>query len=230
MVRSYHILHRQPAECDLDYLLKTKSPQDTIDLTQLWSVLQKLLIPTWPAGRTTFDSKPLGDAWPLKLLETTPAPSGLHIQPFHKLTQWLTYSLTVIFERVLNVKWTGLEHLTGLPEYRNGGLLVDTGVLTLKPEALSRGLSNSSSAELPEFDAADDVIIEWRALTVGLLDVSLDLVNKDLARQTSGGAAPLSLAQLLEAGTWKSGRVLAAKYRPHSSCSPILVRSDGTLF
>lgn len=198
-------------------------------MDNLWNILQQLLIPTWPSGRTTYNNKPLGDAWPLRTLQEQTRHSGTGIQPFHKLTQWLTYSLLVIFGRVLGITWTGTEHLTGLPEYRNGGLFVDTGVITLKPEAMSRGRV-ASGIEWPMFDATDDAIVEWRALTVTLLDVMLGLVNDKLAKKTGGKSSPLTLAQLLEAGTWKAGRELAAKYRPESKGSPILIRSDGTLF
>jgi hypothetical protein len=213
----------------LDYLLKSKSSTNTIDLNLLWDSLQQLLIPTWPAGRTVFNKKPLGDAWPLKLLNNHERPSRVSIQPFHKLTQWLTYSLTVIFERLLGIKWVGTENLTGLPEYRNGGLFVDMGVLTLKPDILAKGLGDSEAAE-PKFDATGDVIVEWRAMTVCLLDLMLAMVNAKLATKTKGAAAVLSLPQLLEAGTWKAGRELAAKYRPQTKSSPILMQSDGTLF
>lgn len=200
-----------------------------MDLEVLWGYLQQLLIPTWSSDRTVYNGKPLGDAWPLRVLSTQGDASGAGIQPFHKLTQWLTYSLMVIFERLLNIQWTGTEHLTGLPEYRNGGLFVDMGVLTLKPEVLERGLSKSGS-NLPMFDATDDVIVEWRSLTVSLLDLTLDLVNEKLAVKTNQEASLLTLAQLLEAGTWKAGRELAAKYRPDTKSSPILMQSDGTLF
>jgi hypothetical protein len=135
----------------------------------------------------------------------------------------------VIFERLLGIQWTGTEHLTGLPEYRNGGLYVDMGVLTLKPEVLNRGISKSGS-NLPMFDATEDVIVEWRSLTVSLLDLTLGLVNEKLATKTNQTASPLTLAQLLEAGTWKAGRELAAKHRPETKSSPILMESDGTLF
>lgn len=199
-------------------------------MDSLWDSLQLLLIPTWGSGRTVYNDKPLGDAWPLRLLAENEAdPSGAGIQPFHKLTQWLTYSLMVIFERLLSVKWINTENLTGLPEYRNGGLYVDMGVLTLKPEVLKRGLATSGSS-LPMFDATGDVIVEWRAMTVSLLDLTLKLVNEKLALKSNGAAPPLTLAQLLEAGTWKAGRELAAKFRPESKCSPILMQSDGTLF
>ena len=53
-----------------------------------------------------------------------------------------------------------LDALTGLPEYRNGGLLVDAGALRPKQ---SRLLSDS-------FKPGDEAIVEWRALTVALLD------------------------------------------------------------
>ena len=53
--------------------------------------------------------------------------------------------------------------------------------------------------ELPEFTGSDDVIVEWRALTVVLLDNMLALVNKKLVEK--GAKTALSLAQILEAGT-----------------------------
>ena len=100
--------------------------------------------------------------------------------------------------------------MTGLPEYRNGGLLIDTGLLTLKVADMERGIiaykhnaevtGQPSMEVIPMFEAADDVIVEWRALTVGFLDMLLDAVNKGL-RLT--GEKRLSLAQMLEAGSWK---------------------------
>ncbi|KAG0645006.1 urg3 [Hyphodiscus hymeniophilus] len=213
----------------VDYLLLSMNESKALSLELLWDLLQQLLIPTWPRSRTLYENKPIGDAWPLHVFSGGASSSGIVIQPFHKLTQWLTYSLLVVFERLLDVKWTGTEYLTGLPEYRNGGLYVDTGVLTLKPEVLNRGLAGSDT-NLPKFDASDEAIVEWRSLTVALLDETLQLVNQKLAAKTKGAAVPLTLAQLLEAGTWKAGRELAAKYRPQTKCSPILIQSDGTLF
>ncbi len=212
-----------------DYLLKTKSSSDQLNLGSLWDVLQKLLIPTWPAGRTQYSNKPLGDAWPLELLQNQEEPLHAGIQPFHKLTQWLTYSLMVIFKRVLDVTWTDTDDLTGLPEYRNGGLYVDTGVITLKPDVLKRGMGSAGNST-PTFDPSDGVIVEWRALTVALLDRTLEAVNEKMAARTKGTACALTLAQLLEAGTWKAGRELAAKHRPKTRSSPIILLSDGTLF
>lgn len=122
------------------------------------------------------------------------------------------------------MQWINAESLTALAEYRNGGLFVDLGVLSLKKEALDRGLE-ASGGELPLFDAGDDVIVEWRAMTLVLIDI---LYSKIQSRMDDG--VNLTMAQLLEAGTWKSGREIAARLRPHTKSSPVLIKSDGTVF
>ena len=205
------------------------SPDDppTLDVLTFWDILQKLLIPIWPSDRTCVNDRPIGDAWPLSTLKTYKESGQLDestfIQPFHKLTQWLTYSLMVPFQRILNLKWTNTDSLTALPEYRNGGLFVDLGVLSLKTEALERGVTASGS-QLPMFSAGDDVIVEWRAMTLVLIDKLYGMVLERM------GGVQLSMAQLLEAGTWKSGREVAAKKRPDTKSSPIIIQSDGTVF
>ncbi|KAK2734228.1 hypothetical protein FQN57_001749 [Myotisia sp. PD_48] len=213
----------------VDYMIKTAEKSSGLDVLQFWDVLQALLIPVWPKDRTTVDGVPIGDAWPLRALQkridpSKPADITAGIQPFHKLTQWLTYSLMVPFQRILGMKWKNAESLTALAEYRNGGLFVDLGALTLKEESLKRGLK-ASGQELPLFDAGDDVIVEWRALTLCLLDRVYDIIASRL-----GKGVHLTMAQVLEAGTWKSGREIAAKRRPKTKSSPILIQSDGTLF
>lgn len=207
-------------------MIKSAGGTSELDVLKLWDVLQTVLIPIWPASRTIVGGTPIGDAWPLNALRKEAAAEGStdHIQPFHKLTQWLTYSLMVPFQRILSVQWVNAGSLTALPEYRNGGLFVDLGVLSLKEDSLKRGLE-ASGGELPLFDSGDDVIVEWRAMTLVLID---SLYKKVLAGMGSG--VHLSMAQLLEAGTWKSGREMAAKKRPATKSSPILIQSDGTLF
>ncbi|OJJ08752.1 hypothetical protein ASPVEDRAFT_47925 [Aspergillus versicolor CBS 583.65] len=214
----------------VDYLLRTRNGSDPLDFDVLWSVLQELLLPAWPKDRTQVAGVPVGDAWPLQVLErvNTHQPGrseALRIQPFHKLTQWLAYSITVPFLRVLSLEWKNVERATGLPEYRNGGLFIDLGVLKLKDQTLKHGLE-SSNQQIPSFPASSDVIVEWRAMTVALLDELHKLVSERLGRQ----GIKLSLPQMLEAGTWKGGRELAAQLRPHSKSSPILIQGDGTLF
>ncbi|CAI7634661.1 unnamed protein product [Penicillium glandicola] len=210
----------------VDYLISKSNDSGKLDYKDLWNVLQRLLIPIWPSDRTHLNGQPIGDAWPLRALSQQAGSESnpySNIQPFHKLTQWLAYSLMVPFSRLLSVSWSNTELGTGLPEYRNGGLLVDMGVLELKPESLQRGLSLSGGS-LPSFGAGDDEIVEWRAMTVALLDV---LHTKILARLDG---VQLSLPQVLEAGSWKAGRELAAAKRPETKCSPILNFGDGTLF
>ena len=114
-------------------------------------------------------------------------------------------------QSLLDIQFAGTELLTGLPEYRNGGLFVDLGVLTLKPADMERGLENYSNhcartgtkgvEVAPMFEPGDDVIVEWRGVTVGFLDKLCADVNVMLQEELNGGV--LTLAQLLEAGSWK---------------------------
>ncbi|KAH3633883.1 hypothetical protein KXW27_000331 [Aspergillus fumigatus] len=214
----------------VDYLLSQSSTTKEINYETLWTTLQTVLLPVWPSSRTHIDGRPLGDAWPLQVLAddaqgTHQNSKCAHIQPFHKLTQWLAYSLTVPFERLLDVKWTNMDLGTGLPEYRNGGLFVDLGVLTLKPAAEEHGRHNSGST-LPAFEATSDEIVEWRAMTVALLDK----LHEQIMNSEVFSGVRLRLAQVLEAGSWKAGRELAAEKRPETRSSPILILGDGTLF
>ena len=110
----------------------------------------------------------------------------------------------------MKVYFAGTELLTGLPEYRNGGLLIDIGFLTLKEKEFARGIKAYKDNALvkgqpnmevvPLFSTDDDVIVEWRAVTVGCLDDLLIEVNGMLGLV---GSDKLTLAQMLEAGSWK---------------------------
>ena len=198
----------------LDYLLSHPSTHASsipiIPLPTLWNTLMDGFANIWPATRTQIDGISLGDAWPCASMPSHPTHPWENIVPFHKLTQWLTYSLMVPMQKLAHVHFVGVELMTGLPEYRNGGLLIDTGLLTLKPDDARRGLEQyqlNATREgqpnmevVPLFTADDDVIVEWRALTVGFLDELLVEVNLLLGLS---GENKLSLAQMLEAGTWK---------------------------
>lgn len=134
--------------------------------------------------------------------------------PFHKLSQWLTYSLIEPLEE-LGIDVVGLDSLTPLAEYRNGGLLIDLGLIRPKHDAVL-GQAHPGNSEL---------ITEWRALTIALIDkLSCRIREKlDLSQHD------LPLAKILEGGTWAAGR-LAAKERRPDGCPPIALLSDGTLF
>ncbi|KIW68696.1 hypothetical protein PV04_04620 [Phialophora macrospora] len=224
----------------IDYLISHPTTQaasvPVVLLPTLWSVLMDGLSSIWPATRTSIQGVPLGDAWPCEAMpRSPPAQPWETIVPFHKLTQWLCYSLMVPMTKLLNVRFAGADLMTGLPEYRNGGLLVDTGLLTLKEPDRQRGLKiyhetvgNGNAVEVvPTFEPSDDVIVEWRAVTVGFLDELLSAVNTGLGLQ---GPQQLTLAQMLEAGTWKGGREIAQVSRPITKGPPIGIISDGTVF
>ena len=68
----------------------------------------------------------------------------------------------------------------------------------------------------------DELVVEWRALTVTLLDELAPLVRAHL------GAPSLPLACILEGGTWATGRMLAAERR--GGAPPLAIDSDGTVF
>jgi len=134
--------------------------------------------------------------------------------PFHKLSQWLAYSLIEPLEEA-GFRVDHVDALTGLAEYRNGGLMIDSGLLEpLDPGLLSRALP---------VDA--EPVVEWRALTVALLDRIADGVRARL------GLSPeaLPLAKVLEGGTWAAGRRLAEARRA-GGAPPLHIESDGTVF
>jgi hypothetical protein len=85
----------------------------------------------WPS-RLTLAGVALGDTWRHPLIAPGEATEGL--VPFHKLSQWLTYSLIEPLQWA-GIAVLGIDDLTGLPEYRNGGLFLDLGVIALKDEA-----------------------------------------------------------------------------------------------
>ncbi|POR33795.1 Uracil catabolism protein 4 [Tolypocladium paradoxum] len=225
-----------------DHLLSHPSTQASsmliVPLPVLWNVLMNGLASIWPPSRTALNGVSLGDAWPCQAMPNSGTASWESILPFHKLTQWLTYSLMQPMQSLLNMYFAGTELLTGLPEYRNGGLFVDMGVLTVKPDDLERGLQNftdycrrtgTKGVEVaPMFEPGDDVVVEWRGVTVGFLDKLCVEVNKALKNELAGH--DLTLPQLLEAGSWKGGREIAEINRPNTKEPPILIESDGTVF
>ena len=184
----------------------------TADITahDILSQLLMTLSGIWPSDNN-IGGIALGDCWRHAAVRGEGASSGW--VPFHKLSQWLTYSLLEPFAWAgVNVR--GVDALTGLPEYRNGGLLMDTGVLTLKDPA------NAGAMWLP----GDELIVEWRAVTVALLDEVAVHVRKDLKLNE----ADMPLARVLEGGTWAAGRTLSQRLR--GGLPPLTVVSDGTVF
>ena len=79
--------------------------------------------PIWPS-RLSLAGVALGDCWRHPAIRREDATNGL--VPFHKLSQWLSYSLIEPLQEA-GIAVTEIDGLTGLPEYRNGGLFIDFG-------------------------------------------------------------------------------------------------------
>jgi len=210
----------------IDFLQKDSNMSPTnerrIHVASLFYALIYGLRPIWPV-RNSLAGIPLGDVWHCSVLNMTGEKDADDYVPFHKLTQWLTYSLVEPIQRVMGWTIEGLEDMTGLPEYRNGGLLIDFGVLNLKKEKLAHFYPDPSSS-IPRMPPSHPAIIEWRAMTVMCLDRIAVGIREKL------GAPNLSLPQILESATWKGGREIAKQKRPSTGGPPIDIESDGTVF
>jgi hypothetical protein len=187
----------------VDYLLA----MGPLTANNLLETLLDVLAPIWPP-RLERDGLRLGDSWVYEPLGS--GPNG--IVPFHKLSQWMTYSLVETLGKN-GYAVAGVDELTGLPEYRNGGLLYETGVIGLHDPG------HAGSHYLPE----SQLIVEWRALTITQIDAVAELVREIL------GKPGLGLAEILEGGTWAAGRRLAFQRDP-SGRPPLKLESDGTVF
>ena len=190
----------------------------TVGAHTILSELLRTLSSIWPATNAIGDM-PLGDCWRHAAVRETGqaavAGGGLTDGwiPFHKLSQWLTYSLIEPFAWS-GVQVNGLDQLTALPEYRNGGLMIDSGLLRLRDESVAREI----------WRPGDEIIVEWRALTVALMDD----VARAVRHQLRLGESQLPLACVLEGGSWAAGRELAQRRR--GGLPPLTVASDGTVF
>jgi hypothetical protein len=191
--------------------LAARTKNGTIAAPTVLSEVLRHLGPIWPS-RLALAGIPLGDCWRHDAIRMDDATDGL--MPLHKLSQWLTYSLIEPLQRA-GLTVTDIDGLTGLAEYRNGGLFVDLGVLSLR---------NAGDADRAH-EVDSTLVVEWRALTVALLD----LLAKRIRARLDRSAAELPLASLLEGGTWAAGRAAAFARRPDGA-PPIKVISDGTVF
>ena len=206
-------IFRQPRLGSLfDYLKsQTRSDSQTLPAGSILAAVLDGLGSIWP-GRTAIAGVNLGDVWPHPAAGGSGPGAGL--VPLHKLSQWLTYSLIEPLEAA-GVAVVDVDELTGLAEYRNGGLFVDMGVL----------VPRSSQITQRAHEPGSEIIVEWRALTVALLDRVAERVRTMLGKN----ADQLPLAKVLEGGTWSAGRAVARERRPEAG-PPIRIASDGTVF
>jgi hypothetical protein len=178
--------------------------------TAILETLLDALGPIWEA-RPSLAGVPLGDCWPHPALGHASEAKGY--VPLHKLSQWLTYSLLEPLQNA-GIDISGVNELTGLPEYRNGGLLVDTGVL----------VPHDAQSLLTTHPVSHPFVVELRALTVALLDRLVPLVAERLGLTNDMYMA----ARVLEGGTWAAGRRIARDNRADGG-PPFHISSDGTV-
>ena len=190
----------------LNYLL-TQSCNQEIPAPKVLEAILRGFSEIWQ-GRVEIEGINLGDVW------YHPAVSEDGYVPFHKLSQWLTYSLLEPLQE-LGYKITQLEALTGLPEYRNGGLCIDLGLINPKRPQILHSPHPVSS----------EVIVEWRALTLILLDKIAEAIRTKLSMSEK----ELPLPRILQGGTWLAGRKIAYELRS-DGVPPIQIESDGTVF
>jgi hypothetical protein len=190
----------------VDYWL-SQAPARRLSARFILTTLLRSLGEIWP-GRVELNGVNLGDVW------SHPQLPDDGLVPFHKLSQWLTYSLLEPLQ-ACGLDIVDLDGLTGLAEYRNGGLFIDTGVLVPK------SIEVTHQPHRPDAPT----IVEWRALTIILLDHLAEQIRHQL-HQT---AQELPLAKILQGGTWMAGRQIARQQRPGAP-PPIQLASDGTVF
>lgn len=184
-------------------VLHAQAEAGAVSAPSILELLLEAFGPIWE-NRPELNGVSLGDCWPV---------GGLGYVPLHKLSQWLTYSLIEPLERA-GLRVTDVDGLTGLAEYRNGGLFVDMGVL----------VPRDTAALARTHDVSDAFVVTWRSLTVALLDRIAPLVRERLGVS----AEKLPLASVLEGGTWAAGRALARERR--GGDPPLTILSDGTVF
>jgi Protein of unknown function (DUF1688) len=194
-----------------DTLVSRAGRGDRLPASAILELLLEALGPIW-ADRLMIDGVHLGDCWRHPALRRDDATDGL--VPLHKLSQWLAYSLIEPLQDA-GIDVVEIDGLTGLAEYRNGGLFVDMGILRLAdPADATRS-----------HQVSDPLIVAWRAMTVALLDRMAPLVRERLGVS----AAEFTLARMLEGGSWVAGRRIAAERRADGG-PPFTIISDGTVF
>ena len=191
--------------------LSAEARSEPLPAAAILATLLDAIGPIWQ-DRPTLDGVPLGDCWIHPAF--TGEAAAEHFVALHKLSQWLTYSLIEPLERA-GIAIIDIDGLTGLAEYRNGGLFVDLGVMAPRDPA----------AWVSVHAVSAPFVVAWRAMTVALLDRIAPLVRERLGLS----AATFPLARVLEGGTWAAGRLIALERRPGGP-PPFQVLSDGTVF
>jgi len=192
-------------------VLRAQAVAGELPAAQILQTLLDAFGPIWE-GRPQLQGVALGDCWPHPALTGNRPEDGY--AALHKLSQWLAYSLIEPLETA-GIRVRDVDGLTGLAEYRNGGLFIDMGVINAREPAK---LTTTHRV-------ADAFVVGWRSLTVALLDRLAPLIRSRLGID----AARFPLARVLEGGTWAAGRRTAREMRADGG-PPFHISSDGTVF
>ena len=195
--------------------LEAQAVRAALPAPLLLATLLRVLAPVWPS-RLRLDGIPVGDCWrhPAATLAGAPAVAQGSVA-FHTLAQWLALSLIEPLEEA-GIAVTGQNGLCGLAEYRNGGLLLDTGVLVPRDPASGSGILR----------VHEPAVVEWRAATVTGLDL-IAAARPCGARRRRRGVSDQSRA----GGRHLGGRAPAGRREaPPAARPPLDVEGDGTVF
>ena len=193
-----------------DYLSRSQ-PTGVLEARDILIAILEGMGEIWPDG-SWIENIPIGDAGYHEAVKRSDITDG--VVPFHKLSQWMSYSLIEPLQEA-GLKLKNLDALTGLAEYRNGGLFIDTKTISLR---------DKTQLEVVH-DPKSPLIVEWRALTV----VFLDKLAERIRRRTNTNSESMPLASILQGGTWSAGRQIAQQLRVNGS-PPLLLNSRGTIF
>ena len=190
----------------------TSTVTASVTASALLQEILRSLGPIWASGSRVL-GLPAGDVWQhLWAGAGTGVGTGSSSQdaatggavPFHQSAQTLVVALVEPLQAA-GLHVSGIDALTGLPGPANGSLFIDAGVI----------VPRQASSLTRTWKPGDELVVEWRALTVMLLDELAALLRTRLAKT----AAELPLAPLLQAIT-----------AGHTGARALKLESDGTLF
>jgi hypothetical protein len=193
-----------------DHLLQ-KQHNGALEAREILIAILQGMGEIWPDGCWINDIA-IGDTGHHQAVKRCDITDG--VVPFHKLSQWMSYSLIEPLQEA-GFKVNNLDVLTGLAEYRNGGLFIDSKTISIK---------DSAQFEIVH-DLKSPLVVEWRALTV----VLLDKLAEQIRLQTNTNPESMPLASILQGGTWSAGRRIAHELRANGS-PPLKLNSRGTIF
>ena len=180
---------------------------------------QLLIVAVAASGRpaTAIGGVPLGDCWRHAAVRGEGLTDGW--VPFHKLSQWLTYSLLEPFE------WAGVQRARPRRADRPARVPQRRPADRQRRAAPARRRGCRSAVWQP----GDEFIVEWRALTVALLDELAPRVRQLLrpdAKRSCRWPACWKAAPGPPAASWPSACAAACRRCASTATAPFSRRSS----